>query len=74
MSTHSSISCLENSMDRGGLRTIVHGVAKDSDMTELTHTRNQTFSHNMFFQTFLMETVLCPFLLLSQQGRSCLEP
>ena len=38
MSTHSSISCLENSMDRGGLRATVLGVAKDSDMTVLTHT------------------------------------
>ena len=38
MSTHSSVSCLENSMDRGGLQAPVHGVAKDSDMTEHTHT------------------------------------
>ena len=27
-------SCLENSMDRGAWRAIVHGVAKESDMTE----------------------------------------
>ena len=28
MATHSSISCLENSMDRGAWRAIVHGVAE----------------------------------------------
>ena len=27
-------SCLENSMDRGACRATVHGVAKESDMTE----------------------------------------
>ena len=27
-------SCLENSMDRGAWRAVVHGVAKESDMTE----------------------------------------
>ena len=27
-------SCLENSMDRGAWRATVHGVAKESDMTE----------------------------------------
>ena len=27
-------SCLENSMDRGAWRAIVHGIAKESDMTE----------------------------------------
>ena len=27
-------SCLENSMDGGAWRAIVHGVAKESDMTE----------------------------------------
>ena len=27
-------SCLENFMDRGGWRVMVHGVAKESDMTE----------------------------------------
>ena len=27
-------SCLENPMDRGAWRTSVHGVAKESDMTE----------------------------------------
>ena len=29
-------SCLESSMDRGAWWTIVHGVAKESDMTEVT--------------------------------------
>ena len=28
MATHSSISCLENSMDRGAWQATVHGVAK----------------------------------------------
>ena len=27
-------SCLENPMDRGSWRVVVHGVAKESDMTE----------------------------------------
>ena len=26
-------SCLENPMDRGGSRTLVHGIEKESDMT-----------------------------------------
>ena len=30
-------SCLENSMDRGAWQAIVHGVAKEYDMTELQH-------------------------------------
>ena len=35
MATQSSqYSCLENSMDRGAWRATVHGVAKESDMTE----------------------------------------
>ena len=29
-------SCLENPMDRGAWRITVHGVAKESDMTEVT--------------------------------------
>ena len=33
-------SCLENIMDRGAWRATVHGVAKESGMTEqLTHTQ-----------------------------------
>ena len=31
-------SCLENSMDRGAWPALVHGVAKELDMTEQTHT------------------------------------
>ena len=35
MATQSSqYSCLENSIDRGAWRATVHGVAKESDMTE----------------------------------------
>ena len=30
-------SCLGNSMDRGAWQAIVHGVTKESDMTEYTH-------------------------------------
>ena len=33
MATHSSISCLENSMDRGAWQATVHG-ATELDMTE----------------------------------------
>ena len=42
MATQSSqYSCLENSIDRGAWRATVHGVAKESDMTErLTLTLN----------------------------------
>ena len=29
-------SCLENSMDRGAWQATIHGVAKESDMTEAT--------------------------------------
>ena len=29
-------SCLENPMDRGAWQVTVHGVAKESDMTEVT--------------------------------------
>ena len=34
MTTHSWYSCLGNSMDRGARRAIVHGVMKESDITE----------------------------------------
>ena len=37
MATHCSISCLENSMDRGAWWAVVHGVTKESDTTEHTH-------------------------------------
>ena len=35
-------SCLGNSMDRGAWRGTVYGDCKESDMTEHTHTVNQT--------------------------------
>ena len=41
-------SCLENSMDRGVWQATTHGVAKESDMTELlthTHTHTHTQTH-----------------------------
>ena len=34
MATHSSIPCLENSMDRGVWRATVYGLTKESDATE----------------------------------------
>ena len=34
MAPHSSISCLENSMDRGSWQATVHGVAKELYMTK----------------------------------------
>ena len=33
IATHSSISCLENPMNRGAWRAIVYGFAQESDMT-----------------------------------------
>ena len=40
-------SCLENSMDRGVSRAIVHGITKESDMTEplTTTTNNKCIIH-----------------------------
>ena len=41
-------SCLENPMDREAWRAIVHGVAKESDMTEHTHRHiEQTCEHGL---------------------------
>ena len=37
-------SCLENPMDRGAWRATVHGVAKESDMTEQLSTPTHTYS------------------------------
>ena len=34
MATHSSYSCLENSMERGAWQATVHGVAQEWDTTE----------------------------------------
>ena len=43
MATHSStLSCLENSMDRETQWTTVHGGHKESDMSEHTHTHTHT--------------------------------
>ena len=36
---HSSNSCLENSMNRGAWWAAVHGVTKESDMTEQLHSQ-----------------------------------
>ena len=59
-------SCLENSMDRGGWRTTVQGVAKESDTTEVTeraHTHTHT-QHSSDFYLFLdglqPARLLCP--------------
>ena len=41
MATHSSISCLENSMGRGAWRARVHGLS-ESDMTEHARTVPQS--------------------------------
>ena len=39
-------SCLENSVDRGAWRSIVHYVTKESDTTEqITHTHTHTHTH-----------------------------
>ena len=39
-------SCLGNPMDRGVWRAIVHGVAKDSDMTQQLNTTTTTKMRN----------------------------
>jgi len=36
--------CLQNPMDRGAWQTTVHGVTKELDMTEHTHTHTDTYS------------------------------
>ena len=36
-------SCLDNSMDRGAWRTTVHGVTKESDMTEQLNNNKYIF-------------------------------
>ena len=42
VATHSNILAMENSVDRGAWRTIVHGVAKESDVTELLNNDNRS--------------------------------
>ena len=37
-------SCLENPMDRGAWWATVHGVPKDSDMTEQLNNKNETLN------------------------------
>ena len=41
MASHSSISCMENYMDGGIWQATVHGVAKELDTTEHTHTQSK---------------------------------
>ena len=50
-------SCWENSMDRGAWRAIVHGVTKESDMTERTHTHAQK-EHAIMCCTLLSRSVV----------------
>ena len=42
MTTHTNIIAMENSMDRGAWRTIVRGVAKESDRTEQLNSNNSS--------------------------------
>ena len=42
MATHSSISCLENSMNRGTWRATVHGVAKSQMWLSAAQKQQQT--------------------------------
>ena len=43
MAVHSIFLCLGKPMDRGAWQAIVHGVAKESDMTEHTHNSHYAF-------------------------------
>ena len=49
MSTHSSISCLGNPMDRGAWWTTVHGTAKELDMTEQLNNNNDGSILKLFY-------------------------
>ena len=40
-------SCLENSMDRGAWQTVVHGVARELDVTEATEQRSVQFNRSV---------------------------
>ena len=48
MATPSRYSCLENSMDSGARQATVHGVTKQLDMTEHSHTQNSMPSRSAF--------------------------
>ena len=45
MATHSSISCLENPMDRGAWWAIVYCVVEELDTTEHARARTHTHTH-----------------------------
>ena len=40
-------SCLENSMDRGAWQAVVHGVEKESDMTEQSNNNSNNWYKGM---------------------------
>ena len=56
-------SCLGNRVDRGAWQATVHGVTKESDMTEQlkTHTHTHTHTHVLFiyFLPFLDVFKIC---------------
>ena len=50
MATHSSISCLENPMDRGGWQQTAHGFAKTwTQLKRLSMHNISFFSHGNFY-------------------------
>ena len=49
-------SCLENPMDRGAWRAIVHEVPKDSDITEELNNKNKTLNLGGQRKTFFSPT------------------
>ena len=64
MATHSStLSCLENSMDRETQWTTVHGGHKESDMSEHTHTHTHT--HPIISNYYLLYSYVCTAILKS---------
>ena len=64
-------SCLGNPMDRGDWRALVHGVAKESDMTE--HTRVQRIPFRTIYKhaTRKIKAVLC---LVTQSCLTLCDP
>ena len=48
MATHSSISCLENPMDRGAWQAIVHGVTKSQTGLRDNNNNNVLGRYNFF--------------------------